>query len=136
MLEWDRSHDWVVQRNFHELTRVSIRFRQGTPSVAELIAVRRCLAQFRNWPPGALREAIRASGMLALGDLPTREARPLIESATAEGLEVVAENCSFVSYLPHDRTTGCAWLIEDDAESREVAEAMIALGVPVQPVEA
>jgi hypothetical protein len=37
--------------------------------------------------------------------------------------------------LPVDRTTGCAWLIEDAAEARSVAEAMIAAGVPVQAVE-
>jgi hypothetical protein len=49
---------------------------------------------------------------------------------------VVAESASFVSYLPYDRTTGCAWLIEDDAEATAIAQAMLAAGVPVQDVEA
>ena len=53
--------------------------------------------------------------------MPTPEARRLIEAAQAEGLQVVAEAASFVSYLPYERTTGCAWLIEDDAESAAVA---------------
>jgi hypothetical protein len=60
----------------------------------------------------------------------------LIESATAEGLDVVAESASFTSYLPYDKTTGCAWLIENDAECQAVAEAMIAAGVPVRDVQA
>jgi hypothetical protein len=60
----------------------------------------------------------------------------LVEAARGAGLGVLAENVSFISYLPYDRTTGCALLIEDDAEARSVAEAMIAAGVPVQEVEA
>jgi hypothetical protein len=136
MLTWDRSRDWVVHRTFHDLTRVSIRFRAGTPSAAELVAIRRSLPHCRDLPPAELRDAIRASGALALGEMPTPEARSVIERATAQGLDVVAERCSFVSYLPYDRTTGCAWLIEDDAEARAVAEAMIAEGVPIQDIEA
>jgi hypothetical protein len=79
---------------------------------------------------------VSASGVLDLGALPTPEARHLIEKAQAEGLEAVAERASFVSYLPYDRTTGCAWLIEDDAEAWAVAQAMLAAGVPVENVEA
>jgi len=30
---------------------------------------------------------------------------------------VVAERASLVSYLPFDRTSGYAWLIEDEAEA-------------------
>ncbi len=136
MLSWDRSRDWVVQRYYNELTRVTIRFQRGTPSVAELLAVRRCLPQFRDTPPAALRASIGRAGFLPLGEMPTREARRLVEDARAAGLEVVAENASFISYLPYDRTTRCAWLIEDEAEARSVAEAMIAAGVPIQEVQA
>jgi hypothetical protein len=68
--------------------------------------------------------------------MPTPEARSVIEAVQAQGLEVVAESASFVSYLPYDRTTGCAWLIEDDAEAAAVAPAMLQEGVPVQDIEA
>ena len=136
MVSWDRTHDWVVQRYYNDLTRVTIRFPQGTPSVNELIAVRRSLPQFRDTPPAELRAAIASTGSLPLGEMPTREAMRLIEAAREAGLSVLAENVSFISYLPYDRTTGCALLIEDDAEARSIAEAMIAAGVPVQAVEA
>jgi len=65
-----------------------------------------------------------------------QEARWLIEVAREAGLSVLAEKVSFISSLLYDQTTGCALLIEDDAEARRVAEAMIAAGVPVQAVEA
>lgn len=136
MLSWDRSHDWVVQRYYNDLTRVTIRFQHGEPSLGELAAIRRALPQFRDMPPAELRAVIRSAGSLALGKMPTRVALRIVEAARAAGLDVLAENVSFVSYLPYDRTTGCAWLIEDDAECRAVAEDMIAAGVPVQEVEA
>ena len=60
----------------------------------------------------------------------------MIEAAQAQGLEVIAESASFVSYLPYDRTTGRAWVIEDDDEAAAVAQAMLQEGVPVQDVEA
>jgi len=135
MHSWDRSHDWVVQRYYYDLTRVAIRFEGGSPTVAELLAARRCLPQFRDTPPAELRASIGIAGSLSLGEMPTREARRLAEAAEAAGLDVVMDNASFISYLPYDRTAGCAWLIEDDAKARSIAEAMIAAGVPLQEVD-
>jgi hypothetical protein len=136
MLPWDHTHDWVVQRYYNDLTRVTIRFGHGTPTLTELLAVRRCLPQYRNTPPAELRVSFGSTVTLPLGEMPTREALRLAEAAEATGLDVVAENASFISDLPYDRTTGCAWLIEDDVDARLVAEAMIAAGVPIQEVEA
>lgn len=134
MISWDSSHDWEVQRYFHELTRVTIRFVQNVPSMNELLKVRQCLPQFRNTPPAELRASIH-DGCLPLGELPTREARVVIERAEAAGLLVHAECASFISYLPFDRTTGCALLIENEIEAREVAKEMMAVGFPVKDIE-
>ena len=136
MLTWDRSHDYVLHRFWNDLTRVTIRFRNAPPSVQELVALRRCLPQFRDVAPATLRSQIGDSRQHSLGEMPTPEARSVIEAAQAQGLEVVAESASFVSYLPYDRTTGCAWLIEDAAEAAAVAQAMLQEGVPVQDIEA
>jgi hypothetical protein len=136
MPTWDRSHDYVLQRFWNELVRVTIRFKNSSPSVAELAAIRRCLPQFRDTAPASLRKSIGDSQTLALGEMPGRLARQLIEILAAEGLEVVAQSASYVSYLPFDRTTGCAWLIEDEAEAMAVAKEMMAAGVPVHDIEA
>ena len=74
--------------------------------------------------------------VLPLGVLTSPEAHELIQTAEASGLRVIAEGASLVSFLPFDRTTGCAWLIEDEAEAAAVAHAMMAAGVPVRSVEA
>lgn len=136
MLTWDRSHDFVLHRIWNDLTRVTIRFRAPSPSLQELAAIRRCLPEFRNTSPAEVRHRIGDSQELLLGVLPTREARRVIDSAQSEGLQAIPESASYVSYLPFDRTTGCAWLIEDDDEAAAVAQAMLEAGVPVQDVEA
>jgi hypothetical protein len=81
ILTWDRSHDWVLQRFWNDLTLVRIQFRQGSPSVAELAALRRCLPQFRHTAPATVRAMIGDSRVFELGVLPTPEARRLIERA-------------------------------------------------------
>ena len=135
MLAWDDSHDWVLLRMRKEITRVTIRFDQERPSLAELAAVRRSLPQFRDSAPATLKEKIGDSGMLPLGAMPTVEARRLIEAVQSAGLQVVAESESFVGYLPQDRTAGSVLLIEDAAKSAEIMQAMMAAGIPVEDVE-
>jgi hypothetical protein len=135
MLDWDRSHDWVLHRHWHDLTRVIVRFRRWPPTVAELAALRRCLPHFRDMPPTAVRATIPSSGVLELGIVPTPNARRWIEALQAEGVEVVAKSMSFVSYLPIDRTTGSAWLIDDTAKADAVVRAMLAEGVSVDNFE-
>src|SRR5687767_1899488 len=124
MLAWDRSHDWILQRCPRSLTRITIHFSQKSPTVTELAALRRCFPEFREMPPAMLRARLGDSGMLSLVEMSTREARPLVQAARKEGLRVVDEGRSYVSYLPIDRTTGCALLIEDEAEMQAVAEAI------------
>jgi hypothetical protein len=136
MLDWDRSHDWVLQHFWTDQTRVTICFRQGAPSLGELVALRRCLPEYRDVPPADLKAMIGDTGSLPLDILPTPDARRLIDAARGQGLEVVAESASFVSYIPFDRTTGCAWLIEADAEREAVARSMLEAGIPVQEVQA
>jgi hypothetical protein len=132
---WDDTHNWVLQRFWKDLTRVSIRFEKSRPTVRELGALRRCLPQFQNTPLLALREKIGEIAALQLGIMPTPEARVLIDAARKYGLHAIAESASRVSYLPLDCTTGCAWLIEDEDQSAAVAQAMLAAGVPVRDIE-
>lgn len=136
MIDWDRTHDWELQRIRRDLTRVVIRFRHVPPSVDELVAIRRALPKFCNLSPGDVRAAIGQVGELELGVLPSPEARQIIEVVQRQGLDAIAADASSVGYLPLDRTIGCALLIEDAAESTATVQAMLAAGVPIRDVEA
>jgi len=81
--------------------------------------------------PANVMAAIGGSGLLELGSLPSMQARPLIARMQSEGLEVAAEGASYFAYLPENRTTGCATIIDDDDEARAFVQAMLEAGVPV-----
>jgi hypothetical protein len=136
MVEWERNHDWVLHRVFHELTSLTIQFAVEKPSVKELIALRQCLPKFRDTPPAALRGMIGDSGTLDLGLLAERDARGIMKMLQAEGLKFVARDASTISYLPEDKTLKSVLLIEDDVEAARIAEEMLAAGVPVEDIEA
>jgi hypothetical protein len=44
--EWDRSHEYVIERFFHEQARVTVQFASQSPNVAELMALRRLVNCF------------------------------------------------------------------------------------------
>src|SRR4051812_13013140 len=106
VLAWDRSHDWVVHRFCRARTRVTIRFRGTSPSVTELVSLRRCLPDLRDMAPAALRAMIGECGKFSPGILESIEAIQFTKSAEKEGLHVVAEDASFIGYMPFDRTIG------------------------------
>jgi hypothetical protein len=134
MLAWDRTHDWVVERYFNDLTRIVIHFQSNQPSAQELLALRRVFSQFRDVPPSQIRDAVGGCGKMDIGEMPTHEARGLVERASAEGLIVDSRNVSTISQLPVDRTTGRVWLIEDERDALAVIDSMIAAGIPVRDI--
>ena len=125
----------MLHRFFHERAEVTIHFGAQTPTVGELAALRRLVPHYSNMPPAALRELVGHAGEHSLGDMPGDTARELAAEAQKIGLKFTVENTSIVGYLPFDKTTGCAWLIDDEEESKAVVESMIAAGVPVEIIE-
>src|SRR4051812_19237605 len=122
MFQWDRTHDWVLQCFETDRADLTVVFDGARPSLRELAALRRCVAEFRQLPPAAARNRAGTSGRLELGELPGPEGRRLSEDLQQAGLRVELRNTSRVSYLPLDRTTGAALLIEDEDEAQRLAE--------------
>jgi hypothetical protein len=92
------------------------------------------LPEFQQLAPAAARDRAGAGGRVQLGELPGPEATRLLECLRQAGLRAELRNTSCASYLPLDRTTGAALLIEDEGEARRVAEEMIRDGIPVEHV--
>lgn len=132
MSSWDREGDWVLYRIRREITSLTIRFRSAPPSVMELAAIRKVVPEFRDSPPITIRDRIGCSRELSLGVLPTHEAQRVVEEVQAVGLEVIAESRTVVGYLPFNRTTRCARLVEDYDEAEALVQSMLQSGVPVE----
>jgi hypothetical protein len=132
MVDWDRSHDWVLTCYESDRAELTVLFDQSQPSVHELVALRRCLPAFREVSPADARTRAGAGGRLELGELAGPEARRLLDELRRAGMRTELRNTSTVSYLALDRTTGSALLVEDHAEAELLAEEMIRAGVPVE----
>ena len=135
MFEWDRSHNWVVHRFHLDRAELTVVFEAERPSLAELAVLRRCLPEFRNVPPATARDRAGKKGRLEFGELHGPESEAIARRRCGvRGCGSSSRDTSRVGYLPHDRTTGDALLIEDDEEGRRLIEQMIEAGVPVEDI--
>jgi hypothetical protein len=132
MIDWDKAHDWVLVRFEHTSTKIVIYFKEDIPAASELKAVKRLAPECRNASTMGLRKQIIGDGKLALHNIPISDAVKIISDLEQEGLNVILEIAFSTSYLPIDRTTNSAWLIEDELESFQVAVEMIAAGIPIE----
>jgi hypothetical protein len=131
MFDWDRAHDWVLQRYASDRAELTVLFAGSRASLRELAALRRCLPGLRDQSPAVARARTGTEGRYELGELPGSEARRIRDMLKGAGLTVEFRNMSNVSYLPLDRTTGTALIVEDDAEMSLLAQQMIQAGVRV-----
>lgn len=129
---WDGSQPgWTL----HRIDRVewTIRFRFGETgaSQAEIVALRKLVPELRDEPIVTVSQQLRQEHDYtfprALGNL---EVRALMEAARKAGLVATADSIDRGGYLPVD-AEGHALIIEDDRLAAQVAERMIAAGVPV-----
>jgi hypothetical protein len=124
----------MVERSHVQEIGLVLVFHTVPPSIEELKRVRSLLPELSNATPVDLRQRIR-DGRLELGVRPALEARAIISRAQSLGLRADSTTCLRTSYVFENRTTGAVLLVEDDAQAAQLANEMIAAGVPVREVE-
>ncbi len=128
---WDGTEDWVLSRHTHQGTRLKIKCSGKRPTASELLAIRKLLEQHRHVPPTELRSMIEDTGEWDLGCFAAARATEVINRANDLGLHIPATDASVTSYLPINRTTKDAMLIDDDELNEKVVQEMLKRGVPV-----
>ena len=131
MSDWDRTHDWEVQRFTGDRLSFSIRLAGDKPTLAELRALRECFIQFRTVPVSELRTTVTRPGSLEFTCMHAMEARPLIEAARALGLQVDVQRVPYVIISAYDRTAGCMLQCDDEQERKAIIASMLEAGVPI-----
>ena len=131
MADWDRNRDWVVHRTRWKRTSLLLSFAGGGPTARELQALRAVVSELREQPPAEILDAIGPTGVLCLDDRAASEADRIASELQRAGLRVRVEDASYDGYLPVDRASGDAWLIEDDAEAKRIGLEMLEAGFPV-----
>jgi hypothetical protein len=136
-MDWDRSRQWVLQKMHAHRARVRVRFASMQPTIAEIAAVRTAFPRFANLPPRDVQAQLGATGELTFDDVGAIEANGLARAAEQAGLRVAVDRWVATSFLIMDETDPAmpfGWLIEDDAEKKQMVEEMIAAGVKVVEV--
>lgn len=128
---WDRSRAWCLLKFTQELRTLTVHFSESCPALSELVALRQCIPGLASLSPGKLRAEVGNSPTYELRNVGAVDASKTEGSLRAAGFEVdIAVHVS-VGYLPYDKTSKVAWLIEDDSKARMICDEMLASGVPV-----
>ena len=135
MDDWNRSDEWEVQKTRHDRARIRVTINEHE-RVAQMIRLRDIIPYFRLLTPAQVRDRIDENHHIDLDGMEGREARAIRKQLADAGIEAEQIDVSFVSFLPFNRTNSFAWLIENPAESKRIAEKMMSEGVPVVEVEA
>src|SRR5690606_34051774 len=131
MSNWDRTHDWELQRFTGDRLSFSIRLAGDKPTLAELRALRECFIQFRTVPVNELRATVTRPGALEFTCMHAIEVRPLIEAARALGLQVDVQRVQYVIISAYDRTAGCLLQCDNEQERKAIIDSMLEAGVPM-----
>ena len=132
---WDGTEDWVLYKLFIEQTTLTVHFAGQTPSIQEIIALRKLLPEDRYLPPGEVRTAIGHNKTLELPIKQQPEASFLAERGQSLGLNISEEDTSYIYYLPilrqGDPVVESGPIMDDEALEQEIVSRMIAAGVPI-----
>ena len=132
---WDGSEPgWTLHRFDRIVWRITFNFAPDGAAQSDLIALRKLLPALRAQPISNVVASLRGQSSYELPEeLGNIDMRNLMDAAKTLGLETHAESIDRGGYLPV-HTDGSALIIEDDDESKLVAERMLAAGVPVTEI--
>jgi hypothetical protein len=132
---WNGSEDWVLSAHYNSQASVKISFAGKQPTSKEIAAIRKLIPIYRNTPVIEVKSLLSHQKEIDLGVLSWSETNRMIEYSRELDLEVIAVDSSHTSYLPINRSTNQALLIEDNALANRIIEKMLKLGVPVVDFE-
>ncbi|GAB5517732.1 hypothetical protein [Rhodopirellula baltica] len=132
---WDGSEPgWTLHRFDRIVWRITFSFAPNGAVQSDIIALRKLLPALRAQPISNVVASLRGQASYELPEeLGNIDMRNLMDAANTLGLEPHAESIDRGGYLPV-HADGSALLIENDDESKLVAERMLAAGVPVTEI--
>jgi predicted transcriptional regulator len=128
---WDGSENWSLSANYHSQSNVKIVFFGNKPTMKEIAAVRKLITAYQNIPAIEIKSLLSNRKEIDLGILSSMETNRIKKHAIELNLTIIAVDSSYTSYLPINRTTNHALLIEDDTLARRVTAKMLEFGIPI-----
>lgn len=126
---------WTLHRFVTARHRVFILLDPAAVTVAQLRALRMLPGPHNQVPLRDLKRCIPADGQVCLGEFWGRMVRDVASKAKAQGLPFKVESTTYTSYQVMNRKTGVGRVIAAAGTLRQVAERMMAAGMPVLDAE-
>ena len=134
---WDGSApEWCLHVIHRHERRLVIVFDSAGPTARDVSAMRQVFEELRAQPANVVWATIKGLQRVPLTEVHSPVDAPgLTEAARRSGLVVEVLATDTVEYLPFNRKTNTALLIESDDLKARVAQRMLAAGVACQQVE-
>jgi hypothetical protein len=132
---WDGSESgWTLHHYDRMVWKVTFHFGDDGPTLTEISAMRDTLDDFRDQPVKLIWDKLRGTSTYSMSEtLSNLKMRWLVDKADRASLRTSVVPIDRSGYLPV-RRDGSATIIEDDRLAEEVAQRMIAAGVPIEEI--
>jgi hypothetical protein len=103
---WDGTQHWVLTEGIIPREVVYVHFKGDTPSMQELMALRKLLPEFQHMPVQALKKQLGNLKTLILGAYYPSESLHMVHRAMALDLKIEQQDQSYTGYIPYHPNTG------------------------------
>ena len=134
---WDGSApEWCLRITHRHERRIVVTFDRPGPTVSDVVRMREVFEELQSRSAQAIWTEVRGELRVVLRQVYSPVDAPgVAERAWAQGLRVEVIGADTVSYLPFNRKTEAALVIESDELLASVAERMLVAGAPSEHIE-
>ena len=128
---WDGSENWGLIQYNASLTKLEVHFVSDVPTVAEIIALRKLIPEYRNLPLKEIKLKLGSSGYLLLGTFSGHEAISIYYRGINLNLDMERHDVSTIYYQIIEQATETVLTIENKDLERRIAQTMLEHGIPI-----
>jgi hypothetical protein len=132
---WDGSEKgWILQRFDRDLMEIEILFDETGPSIKEIKALRSVIPEYGRRKIKAVFDELRGQRQIRIGEFESIEGRRIAEACDKEKVRTRIKGRVETTFLPFNKETQLALVIEDDTVALAVAEEGIRQGMKVEHI--
>lgn len=130
---WDGSEKgWILERFDRDLMEIEVLFDELGPSVTEIKALRLAIPKYGRRRTQQVFNELRGKKQIRIGEFESIEGRRIAEACDREGLRTSITRRLETTFLPYNKGTNRALIIEDDTVAQAVAEEGLRQGMRIE----
>jgi hypothetical protein len=128
---WDKRNGWGLSQHTYSEISINVIFSNNIPNMKEIFDIRKLSKEFREISIVKIKSKIGNNGKAFIGKFGSIEANRIINRAKELNLTLgVIEEC-IITYLPVNKESKNALIIEDDELANNITKRMLDEGIPI-----